>query len=700
MSNIAGTVAVFVFTAAFSFVSLAARPPAVSEVKPFGGVPALWIDGRPDTGLMHWNRWPKPEDIAVFRRAGVHLYSVMGLPEMPSPAGASAGYDDGYASVPVLTEEWIDRTFSMIEREDPEAKVLLRMRLTTPKWWREANPLECVATVDSLGRRKVYPWASPVSVKWLRLCDEALRRTVRYVEERWGHLVIGYHPGIGDCAENAYAWSSEAADFSSAQTNACGVVAPDASIRFAKGFGDFRRLVDPAEAKSLVAYMHRQSECMADAVVFISECVKDELRRLGRRKVCGVFYAYLSMPVNRADIFSSGHHSHEKVLSSPAIDFIAAPIDYASRQIGGTSIAQVLPGSIAAHGKLYWAEEDTRFHLAADDVECVSESPAETREILRRNFLDAYSHGGAIWWMDLFGKGWYRDPSFAGVIGECREFALRHASNRSSVASFAVFVTERSIAAERAAPLPLSNELVGVMLPEIASCGAPYDIFRLEDLPLLERTGALGRIKAAIVLNAHSADAALRGDIRKFLCRDGRTVVFLGPAGYICGEKAGAELSCEMTGIRVKERNVRDSGVVESFTGGRRFSFGSALSSRPSFLIDDKDALIDGWYVQGSRRSRPGETRAGAIASKKNGDWTSVVCPVLFMPSDLLRHYIEKAGVHIYSPCGDQVFAGEDWCAVAAKMPGEREINLPWRESPLKIRLRRGEVRIFERRQE
>ena len=77
-----------------------------------------------------------------------------------------------------------------------------------------------------------------------------------------------------------------------------------------------------------------------------------------------------------------------------------------------------------------------------------------------------------------------------------------------------------------------------------------------------------------------------------------------------------------------------------------------------------------------------------------------MVCPVLFMPSDLLRHYIEKAGVHIYSPCGDQVFAGEDWCAVAAKMPGEREINLPWRESPLKIRLRRGEVRIFERRQE
>ena len=69
MSNIAGTVAVFVFTAAFSFVSFAARPPAVSEVKPFGGVPALWIDGRPDTGLMHWNRWPKPEDIAVYEDA-------------------------------------------------------------------------------------------------------------------------------------------------------------------------------------------------------------------------------------------------------------------------------------------------------------------------------------------------------------------------------------------------------------------------------------------------------------------------------------------------------------------------------------------------------------------------------------------------------------------------------------------------------
>ena len=47
------------------------KKPLFSEVRAFHGMPTLFINGEPDTGLMHWNRWPEPEDIAVFRDSGI-----------------------------------------------------------------------------------------------------------------------------------------------------------------------------------------------------------------------------------------------------------------------------------------------------------------------------------------------------------------------------------------------------------------------------------------------------------------------------------------------------------------------------------------------------------------------------------------------------------------------------------------------------
>ena len=672
------------------------RRPLVATVKPFGGAPALWIDGRPDTGLMHWNRALCADDISTFRRAGIHLYSIMGVPEMPSPDGGEVDYGDGMAAVPVLSGEWIDRTFSEIEKADPEAKVLVRLRLSTPAWWRRLHPGKCVVAVRPDGRAFERPWASPASPAWRRDAEAAVRRAVGRIEGRWSHMTIGYHPGIASCAENSYDWECGVADFSRAMTNAVRSALPDPRVYFSTGFGDVRRFLDVKGESLAVEFMRRQSEIMAEAAVSMAAAVKDELRRLGREKLCGVFYGYVVMPPSKTDLLCSGHHAHDVVLASPDVDFVAAPIEYASRQAGGTSLPQVLPGSIAAHGKLYWAEDDTRYHTAKSEYGRVSEDAAATRDVLLRNFLDAYSHGGTEWWMDLFGLGWYRGEPFAETIAECRAFAERHLSRRRGVAQIGVFVDERSFATERAAPVPLSNELVGAELPEIASCGAPYDMFRLADLDVIARNGALSRIRLAIVLNAHCADRATRRLVRDRLCRDNRTVVFLGPAGFICEDEAGARFCEGLTGIRMAECGARDSGVAEAFVDGRRVSFGSTLPSSPSLVVVDEAAVAEAWYVQGTYKSRRGAPRAVAMARKDMGGWTSVVCAVAHMPSDIVRRYAETAGVHVYSVCGDQVFAGEGWFAVAAKMPGRRTLKAPWTDRPIEAAMHRGEVKMFE----
>ena len=221
----------------------------------------------------------------------------MGVPEMPSPDGGAVDYGDGFAAVPVMDGRWIDETFAALAKEDPEAKVLVRMRLTTPDWWRRRHPGECVVTVDREGRGFERPWASPASKAWLAECDAAMRRTIRMVEAKWSHMTVGYHPGLAACAENSYDWATGVADFSHVQTNALGCAVPDPRAYFG-GFGDVRRFLDVKTEMNAVAFMRRQSEVMGGAAVFLASVVKDELRRLGRKKICGVFYGYAALPVD------------------------------------------------------------------------------------------------------------------------------------------------------------------------------------------------------------------------------------------------------------------------------------------------------------------------------------------------------------------------------------------------------------------
>jgi len=677
--------------AGLALTGLAGASAVVSEVKGFGGVPALWVDGQPTTGLMHWHKNIQTNDVAVFRDAGVHLYSFEGMCEMPNPNGEPVDYREGRSyALPVLTEKWVDEKMGLIERTDPQAKVLVRLWLGTPKWWAEAHPEECVSAYCH-GRLMQRNWASPFSRRWREDCERAMRRTMRYIEGKWGHLVLGYHPGMAHCAENAYAWNAGVADLSPAALKASPVKDVDPAVFFARDGNDRRRLLDEAGEEKSVELMRWESEQMADAVCFLSHVVKDELKRLGRTKVCGAFYGYVAMPMATTSQMGCGHHCHERVLACPDVDFIAAPIDYTSRQLGGTSYAQCLPGSVALHGKLYYAEEDTRYHLASDrDCEKVSCDPKDTAAILRRTFFDAYSHGGTIWWMDLPGAGWYRDAGFVPVLSECRAFADRHAAARRSVAQIAVFVDEKSMCADRVAPVPLSTEILQSTLPEIASCGAPYDVFRLADVSALDASGRLNACRLAVVLTSHAALPEDKTALREKLCRGNRIVVFVGPAGWVGG---GAASFAALTGVSVRELKSRNSGFVEWFADGRRNVFGSPVSAHPSLVVDDAAAEPVGWYVQASDRSAGGGV---AVARRKLDGWTSVVSVVNMVPSDLIRRLAEEAGAHVYSSAGDQVFAGEGWCAVAAKAPGVRQVKVPWQASPLAADMKRGDIRVFE----
>lgn len=686
-----------------AFAVQGAARPLAAEVKMFGGAPALFLDGRPDTGLMHWNRWMTPADVTAFREAGVHLYSFMGTPEMPNPKGGDVDYGEkSTAAVPVLTFDMIDRTMEMIVANDPEAQVLLRVRMVTPDWFRKAHADEMIKVYDaSQGEYVTTDCAGPSGKAWRSLMGSSLRRVIRHCEEKWGDRVFGYHPGLGSCAENSYDWGICVADYSPSHLAKFGGKAPLPSVFVSQGNRDRRRLLDPVKEAEAIRFRRFQSEEMADCAIFLARTTKDELAKFGRKKICGLFYGYFFFWPNGGEVLGCGHYALQRVLSSPDVDMVSGPFDYSVRGPGGAATPQTVPGSIALHGKLYYGEEDTRTHLAREDAFCVSNNERTTHDLLWRNFINVFAEGGTTWWMDLFGEGWFRDAWYAGEMEKCRAFMDAHLASRASCAQVAVFVSERSTDAERLAPLMLSNEVCSPTMTEVAAIGAPNDIYLLEDLPLLAEKGKLAQYRLAVLPTAHAIDEKTREAVKNLLCRDGRIVVFTGFPGYICGTDQGAACVQDLTGIAVTEVTgnsmARGSFTVEAFPDGRRIMWGSERDSLPWLVVNDPAAEECGWFVHGAMQCNPRVGHGAALATKKFPSWRSVLCTVPGIPSELLRRYAEEAGVHIYSKHGDQVFAGGGWFAVSAKMPG-RHVFYPRKAGirPIECDMPRGGFAFFK----
>lgn len=712
--------------------------PITSGVRLYGGVPVLFLDGKPETGLMHWNRFPLADDVRIFRAAGIHLFSFMGVPPMRDQPDIPATYGDGLFQVPEMTHEFLDATLSMLEKEDPECRVLIRFRITPPTWWREKHPQSLIRCYKPGTKSyKTSPHASVCDPEWRAEVEKSLREMITYLESRWGHRVLGYHPGMAMCAENAHVWGNELADFSESSLRAFrrwlgeryGTIAslnrawhteyrsfdeaqfPDPEVYFSRNISDGAVLHDPAKNRNAIDFLDFNSEMMADAVVFQAHTVKTVLRELGRTKICAAFYGYEILPSDCLSSLCSGHMAMTRVLASQDVDMLCAPIDYSARQAGGGSLPQLLPASVELYGKLYYAEEDTRFHLTTDRIDCVSGSLPETEQILYGNFLAAWGSGGTIWWMDLFGQGWYRDPEFGRSLSFCRGFAERHQLNRESKAGIAFFISEKAAACERSTPGVISGSLVEQQLLEMTMCGAPFDLYRLEDIPELVRQDRLKQYRFAVISAAHRIDSGIRRGIEEDLKKDGRGILWLFAPGIMQEDGLSAEAVSEVTGIRLSEVPPM-SFLTETRLENRRITYGLAQNLSPRLASNDPEAEILGWYVQGTMANRPGQANGGAFVRKKFPEWTSIWSGSPGVPAEWIRLFAQDSGVHVYSECGLQIFCGEDWIGASAALPGDYTITL---QKPMtlldafsgvpiltdgtefRVSMRRGETRIWER---
>jgi len=427
-----------------------------------------------------------------------------------------------------------------------------------------------------------------------------------------------------------------------------------------------------------VDFQQFTAEAMADSVILQAKTVKRTLARLGRRKVYSTFYGYMNLEANSAAHFGVGHNAQQRVFSSPDVDMICAPISYAARQPGGFSVAQVLPGSIALHGKLYYGEDDTGTHRASAHHGYVASDADSAVNIIRRNFLDIWRSGGSLWWMDLRGQGWFYDDELLAEITRLRQFADDTLVRRQSTAEIAVFASDCSEYAMRGYPLRFAGLFIEQQLHEIAAIGAPYDIYRIEDLPELVRKGYLQRYRFCVVLNAFMVEGALLRLMRQRLCADGRTVLWFYAPGMVHEGNCDVERVKALTGMDFALVNQgRASMLTETWLDGRRVVYGYSGNLFPRLSGNDPSAESLGYYVEGTSIVAPGTGDGAALMTKRLPDWRSIWSSSPGMPSALLAHFAGVAGVHLYGRRGDQILAGPGWLGVHAKCNGELTISLP-----------------------
>jgi len=671
-------------------VMLHARQPreTVAEVKVHGGVPTLFINRQPHSGMSYMTYRPDGKYFGQFGRIGVHLYSFSATP-------SEAAY--GLAKTCWVAPDRFDYSgfeerVKMLLDADPDAYFFPRLYLSSPRWWDEKHPDDLVTFDPGDGRsqpffhspadKRVPSWASEA---WRRDTATALRRFIEHVQQSpYADRVVGYHLASGTTEEwmmwggNEGKWvdysPANVARFRQWLKQKYGTVDAlqrawtDPTATFERAAIPTKRereatrlatLRDPQSERRVIDFYDYNADLVADTIACFAKVVKESTRR---KSLVGVFYGYVLQLCGEQRQQNAGHTALEKVWNCPDVDFLTSPTSYAFRTPGiGYSHFMSLTDSVKLHGKLWFDENDIRTWLLEGKPQRSwgqTESYEQTRGQLQREFANVLCQGVGQWWFDM-GGGWYDDPRILADIGAMNRIAAASLSwDRSPADEIAVVVDDRSLHLMQVANR-LSRPLLLDQLPELGRIGAPLGFYALGDVDRLRPR------RMYVFLNAFAPTAAERRAIER-LKGQGRVLVWLYAPGVFREGRLDPAAIEELCGVRVAMDKRPARLEVKSPWG----TCGANFDVAPVFFADDPRATVLGHLADG---------RAGLVR-RDAGGWITVYSSAPKLPATLLRELASQAGVHCYlrSPQPhDVIYANRSLVALCVSEPGPRTLVLP-----------------------
>jgi len=642
------------FPKTFTRPKVEVRPghvPAV-EIKTLNGAPTIYIDGKPDTGLMLWRHAAGGEaEFADFRQAGVHLDLPIGW---------------FWTAQGTIDTKQVDEVFDEILRGNPQALIMPRLHVLQPRWWRVANPTrQVVGYIPACDRHAHGHWDinTFADEKWREEAGVAARALARYVEERYGSNLMGYVICAGDTGEWSPGWINHGEfDFSPVQRDAFRKWLGDATAdvpRDRKRDGRTTFFNDPAKDALLMKYTAFESVAGSDSLLHFARELRAELAEMKRQRIIGAFFGY-----QYAMFFRMPHHDFHRVLQSPEIDFIVSLSEYSMRNAGGVMLGTPPIGSVRVHGKLLYNEEDSATPLSkrvrpGDPNRYGPPDWWTTHQLSVHKIVGSWLEGGTSWYMDWLGEDWYRDAEMMKLIAETQKMLQGQlGSDRRSVAEVAVFHSEKTIPLVRQVDTNLRAWRSENREP-LARLGAPVDWYDLADLDAVLATG---QYKLLIFLDTVKFDTSK-------LPRDMHVLWT-----YLPG--MSVENAVEMMGMALKE--------VEAPESFKHYS--------PFALPRDGSSV----EAIGPKIWRKGKTF-----------WA----PAPPLTTEEFRQVAQAAGVHLYGEGGEQVLANKSMLMLHAAKQGEKTIRLPAaarvtdaftgevfseNDRVIRVAMRAGETRVWK----
>ena len=417
-----------------------------SDVRLLHGVPTIFVAGRPtllaamQAAQPRWRRFGE-HGTEVFHFFAPHVWEGPGK----------------------LDVQKIHDALAEAEKEADGRPLLLKVDCNAPEWWTASHPDELHRTEDGQVFRQ-----SLASQCWLREMGEALEQVIRVAESHesvFGYFVLGGHTGewfsrtgplrylndhsqpmqrrfrgwlrqhYGNDTALRLAWHDAAASIETAEV-------PPRREELHGDVGSFR---DPA----------RSSQRFADFYTCFAQTVADAVRHFcrvckqasGWKKICGANYGHvLDWYANPATAQHVGHLATGHILKAKEIDFLSGPNTYQDRGLGGDEYFIAPVASLNLHGKVWYAQNDTRTHLSDHLQKNFGQmhTPEHGGAAVKRAFARCAASSVAYFWHDLMG-GWYDSPELRELIGQTNALARQAAErDRSSVAKVALVVDEAS----------------------------------------------------------------------------------------------------------------------------------------------------------------------------------------------------------------------------------------------------------------
>ncbi|MCA1596234.1 MAG: beta-galactosidase, partial [Chloroflexi bacterium] len=630
--------------------------------------------------------------IRDFAATGIHLHS------------ANIRVDDSAWKGPGQYDfSALDRTFGVMLRADPSARLLLRVELDAPDWWVKAHPEE-LRRNETGGRETLHPvWerqslGSDLWQKDARDCLLALAQYVRgrpYAPRVWGALFctsgaiewveptdtihpVDYSPaglrGWRKWLRNRYATDAELRRaWSDTRVTLETAAVPSSRDRNGAEYGDFR---DPARgAAPSIDYVRYVTDRILDLMLDGARALKEGS---GGRLIIGVYYGYQLMgSAIYGFLHQAGHGGFGRALRSRDLSFFVSPVGYNTRLPGMAGMPMAPADACEAHGKLWIQEEDLRTYLDPSESEYDHgrvDTYYDTVHVLRREFGQALCSGWGLWWYEM-NSVWFRNPALRAEISRMRAAQARVArASATPHAQIAVVLDEDSLPYLRnfQGNTP-QRAAIHDQVDQLYRIGAPFDFVLLPDLLT---GGRARRYRMYVFLNPWKVTLAQHKSLHARLKRDRATAIWEWGAGLFSGalKPPSVEDASALTGFRLTAYNaaagaasrltrMADHPLVRDLSVDQ---FGSSASQ--STFLSPQDGVPLAW-IGGSV----------GLAVKDFGGWRSVYLATPGLPAGFLRHLALERQIPVYSESADVLAAGRGFLMLHARQAGVKVLDLPSR---------------------